>query len=254
MMNKLAINTVGDEIRAAAEFCRSQGIGLEVTDFAFPNNLNGDVSARIDCHVKAVEGIEPLISHGPFLDLVATSQDSANVSRNRHKVALEATHRIGAATYVAHTNYNAMIKNPSYKKNFTRRMLDFWLPFADWAAEHEIVICLENLWEPGPEIQAEIVTEANHPNLKVSFDNGHALVFSEIPARKWIKTFAEGLAHCHLHDNSGELDEHNVVGDGNENWDELLHAASSSAPSAILVVECDRLAKNKESIERLRSF
>jgi hypothetical protein len=106
-MNRLAINTLGDELEASADFCRSEDIGIEVTDFAFPWILNEDLTPRITRHIKAVEGITPLISHGPFFDLVATSPDSKiiAVTKQRHNKALEATVKIGASTYVAHAGF-----------------------------------------------------------------------------------------------------------------------------------------------------
>ena len=41
-MNSLASNTAGDELEASAAYCKSEGIGLEVTAFAFPANLDGN--------------------------------------------------------------------------------------------------------------------------------------------------------------------------------------------------------------------
>ncbi|MHC4671721.1 MAG: sugar phosphate isomerase/epimerase family protein [Planctomycetota bacterium] len=255
-MNQLAINTVGDELEASAEFCRAEGMGIEVTDFVFPDNLDGDLTGRIDRHVKAVEGITPLISHGPFLDLIANSPDPliVDVSRKRHQASLTAASEIGAGLYVAHTNYNAFIKNPSYRRDFTAGMCDFWLPFADWAAKQNIVICLENFWEPDPDIQAELVAKADHPCLKASFDNGHALLFSKESSANWIKVLGLGLSHCHLHDNRGQMDEHNPIGEGKEDWPELVNAIRTFSPQAVLVAESDRLDKNKLSIEKLKSF
>ena len=101
---------------------------------------------------------------------------------------------LGHHYYIVHTNYNPLIREPSFTKNWIKRTLDFWLPFADQAAENNITICMENIWDPGPDIQAEIVSKANHPNLRVSFDNGHALVFSDIPAKTWIET----VSYTHL--------------------------------------------------------
>ncbi|MBI2850649.1 MAG: sugar phosphate isomerase/epimerase [Chloroflexi bacterium] len=256
MVNKLAINTLGDELEAAAAFCREQGIGIEVTDFAFPGNLDGDMAERIKRHTVAITGISPVISHGPFLDLIAHSQDPAivDVTRQRHTASLRAAREIGATLYIAHTNYNPLIRNAAYVKNFTQRMREFWLPFADEAAKSQTVICLENLWEAGPEIQDELISAAGHPSLKASFDNGHALVFSAEPAKYWIETLGENLAHCHLHDNSGEADEHKSVGEGKENWAELIEAARTFSPQAVLVTESDYLERNKISLEKLRSF
>ena len=47
--------------------------------------------------------------------------------------------------------------------------------------------------------QQQVLEAANHPHLKASFDNGHALLFSHVPAADWIKELGSDLAHCHLH-------------------------------------------------------
>jgi len=256
MINKVAINVVGEELEAAADFCRAHGIGLEVTDFAFPRNLDNSLRENIQRHRQVVAGISPLISHGPCFDLIATSPDPriVEITGERHSAALRAAQEIGATLYVAHTNFNPLIREPSYLNDFTRRMLAFWLPFADQAAKHEIVICLENVWEPGPEVQADLITRADHPGLRASFDNGHVLIFSPQPARVWIETLGAGLAHCHLHDNSGMCDEHKPVGEGKENWPELFQAIDRSASQAVLVAESNNLENNKLSLQRIRNF
>ena len=60
-MNRLAIITVGDEMELLAAFCREQNLGLEVSDFAFPKNLEGDLTERITRHKSAVEGITAVV-------------------------------------------------------------------------------------------------------------------------------------------------------------------------------------------------
>ena len=255
-MRRLAINTVGDELEAAAEFCRSDGIGIEVTDFAFPWEFDGDLATVIDRHVKATAGIAPISMHGPFYELIASGLDPAIVAvvRQRHETALTAAGEIGASYYVAHSDFTPLIRESSYRKNWGRRMLDFWLPFADRAGKHNMIICLENIWEPVPDIQAELVAAGNHPHLRATFDNGHALIFSGLPAREWIATLGPLLGHCHLHDNSGQLDEHKPVGEGKENWPELVAALDACAPQAVLVAESSWLNNNRLSLDRLRKL
>lgn len=255
-MNQLAINTVGDELETSTTFCRSEGIGIEVTDFAFPLILDGDLIGRIARHKNAVAEITPIIVHGPFFELVATSHDPAivAVTRQRHRTALDAAGKIGASFYVAHTNFTPLIRHTSYRKNWASRMLDFWLPFADEAGKSNIVICFENIWEPLPDIQAELIAKGNHPNLRASLDNGHTLVFSKSPASQWVAILGSMLAHCHLHDNWGEVDEHLPVGQGKENWEELMAALKKYSPQAILVAESDRLEDNRLSIGKLKSY
>jgi len=255
-MNNLAIHTIGDELEASAAFCRSEGIGIEVTDFAFPANLDGDMVGRIARIARAVEGIKPVICHGPFYDLVVTSLDPAivEVARLRHRAALAASREVGAGFYIAHTSFTPMIRNPFYSENWPARMLDFWLPMADEAGRHNIVICLENIWEPEPDTQAELIAAGGHPHLRASFDNGHVLVFSPHSSSYWVSVLGEAIAHSHLHDNAGEVDEHKPVGEGIENWPELLEALGTHAPQAILVAESGELVNNKLSLERLRKL
>ena len=255
-MNQLAINTVGDELEASADYCRSRSIGLEITDFAFPENLDSGLSARINRHAGAVDGISPVISHGPCFDLIAASRDPEiiAVTRHRHETALAASREIGASIYVAHTNFMPQFKFPGYREFWTKRTLDFWLPFADRAGKDGMIICLENVWEPIPDIQSELITVGNHPHLRATLDNGHTLVFSNIQSNKWVETLGPVLAHCHLHDNSGEYDEHKPVGEGKENWEELMAAFRDYAPNTILVAENGKLVDNKISITRLRDF
>jgi sugar phosphate isomerase/epimerase len=255
-MNTVAINSISKELDSAAEFCREKKIGIEISEFAFPKYLDTELSSRLERNRRLTVGIAPICSHGPFLDLIANSMDPGivEVTRQRHRVALEATHSIGASTYIAHTNFNPMIRNKSYRDGFCHKMREFWLPFADWSGERKITICLENLWEPEAAIQKEIVAACNHPYLKASFDNGHALVFSKIPASDWIRTLGSDLAHCHLHDNHGEHDEHATIGIGIENWTSLLIAAYKHSPESIFVIECDQFEKNKKSFEAFKRF
>ena len=255
-MHRLAIHTIGDELEASAAFSRAESLGIEVTDFAFPENLDGDLAGRVARVAGAVDGIGPVISHGPFYDLVVTSPDPAivEVARCRHRAALEASAEIGAGYYIAHTSFTPVIRNPFYRENWSERMLDFWLPFADEAGRRGMIICLENIWEPEPDTLADLITAGGHPNLKASFDNGHVLVFSERSSAYWVGVLGERIAHSHLHDNSGEVDEHKPVGEGIETWPELLAALRTHAPDAVLVAESGALANNKLSIERIRGL
>jgi len=258
-----AINTAGfhsrevnPELAEAAAFTKAENIQLEITDFASPDVLDTGLSERVDAIIKALNGVTPRSSHGPFLDLTAASKDREIVAvcRKRHEQALGATAETGAKIYVAHTNFNSLIRNKAYRNLFVERSLKFWLPLADWAGKKGITIVLENLWEEGPEVQRQLADSGKHPHLKASFDNGHALVFSKRPASQWTEVLGEALAHCHLHDNDGEEDRHWPVGKGKEAWPALVSALQRYAPGALLVVESDRLALNKESLQKLREL
>lgn len=254
MKPPIVLNLLEEELDAGTDFCRREGLGAEITSFAHPAGLDENLDARLQRHVQAVEGLERITFHGPFLDLYVTSPDPGivEVCERRHRAALDAAGKIGASLYVAHLNSLPLIRNASYRDRFARAAADFWLPFADEAGERGITIVLENMWEPTPELQRHVIDEAAHPHLKASLDNGHALVFSDVPAQRWIETLGENLAHCHLHDNDGAYDHHWPVGDGIEDWPAYWQALETSAPDAVVVLESDRLEANQRSLKRIR--
>ena len=198
-MSNFAINSAGfhsdqgsSELADAATFAKAEDIQLEITDFASPDTLDSGLSERISAILNALNGFAPYSSHGPFLDLIATSKDREIVAvcKRRHNQALLATVEIGARIYVAHTNFVPLIRNKLYRDLFTERQLNFWLPMADFAGRKGITIVLENLWEAEPMVQKQIIEKGKHPHLKASFDNGHALVFSQRSASACLRTEA----------------------------------------------------------------
>lgn len=253
---RLAINALEEELAQAAEFCRTRGIGLEVTAFAFPKKLDDGFEQRVGEHRAVLQGIAPLSCHGPFQDLYPASGDPAvvRVARERHERAFEAALALGVQVYVAHVSSIPLIRNKSYRDRFARATADFWLPFAERAREAGMVIALENLWEAGPEVQAAIMDRAEHPALRASFDNGHALVFGEHPSAEWVAALGDRLAHCHLHDNDRSSDQHLPIGQGKEDWSALFAALAHHAPEAVIVLESDTLEQNAASLEAAAGY
>lgn len=252
----LAVNALEEELEEAVAFCREEGVGLEVTAFAWPASLDDGFRARLERHVAALDGVAPVLLHGPFLDLYPASPDPeiVAVARRRHEAALEAAAAVGAGTYVAHLNSIPLIRNPAYRDRFAAAAAEFWLPLADRAGRSGTTVVLENMWEPGPDLQRRVVDAAGHPHLKASFDNGHALVFSDVSAPAWIRELGGDLAHAHLHDNGGEVDAHLPVGEGTEDWPALFSALREHAPGAVVVAESDRLEPNRRSLAALREL
>jgi sugar phosphate isomerase/epimerase len=255
----LLINALEEELDDAAAFCHAEGLGLEVTAFAFAAGLDDGFDPRVRRHADTLAELRPLSFHGPFIDLYPTSPDPrvAAVARDRHERALEAAAAIGVSLYVAHLNSLPLIRNRAYRDRFATAAAAFWRPLAERAGRDGITIALENMWEDGPELQARVVEETGHPNLRASFDNGHARVFSSRPAADWISGLGPHLGHVHLHDNDGSYDQHRPIGDAGpdgEDWPPLLAALDRHAPGAAVVLESDRLDENRRSLQALRDM
>jgi sugar phosphate isomerase/epimerase len=247
--DKVGINVLSEELEECAKFCQRKSLGVEVTAFADPQNLDERFDALVERHRLLLSDIDILSLHGPFMDLVASSADSAivEVCARRHHQGLRAAELLDAPLYVAHLNWHPQVKNLDYRGKFITRSVEFWLPLADIAANSGITIVLENMWEPSPSIAVDVLEQAGHEHLRASFDNGHALVFSQVPGQEWVQALTPFLAHCHLHDNDGEFDQHLPIGKGYEDWASLYLALEASRPTIIL--ESDKLAQNAISWE-----
>lgn len=94
------------------------------------------------------------------------------------------------------------------------------------------------------------------PQAGVLLDTGHAHVNGwDIPAV--IKTLGKRLVACHLHDNSGQGDEHLPIGQGSIAWEAYFKAIKKHAPKSIQVLEYCRgfesAAGLEQHIEELRT-
>lgn len=252
---QVSINILTEELEEATAFCRAEGCGAEITAFAYPAILDSTrLASVIERHREVLVELPHISSHGPFIDLFATSADPqiVDVCRARHEQALRASLSLSAEIYVAHLNSLPMIRNPDYLESFVERAASFWAPLAQLAWDSGATIVLENMWESSPNLQTRVVDEVSHPGLKASFDNGHALVFSDVPADVWIQTLGPRLAHCHLHDNDGETDAHLPIGKGLEVWPPLVAALDGLPREPIVVLESDELERNRGSLSTWR--
>lgn len=102
---------------------------------------------------------------------------------------------------------------------------------AIFAKQRGVTIALENT--PGdlatPSNLRHFLEETKLRDLRLCFDIGHAHL-GEGVARSW-ETMRELVVTCHLHDNSGEKDEHLLPWEGKINWDEALPMLAD-APAA----------------------
>ena len=87
------------------------------------------------------------------------------------------------------------------------------------------------------------------PQAGVLLDTGHAHVNGwDIPAV--IKTIGKRLVACHLHDNSGQGDEHLPIGQGSIAWEAYFKAIKKHAPKSIQVLEYCRGFESAAGLEQ----
>jgi sugar phosphate isomerase/epimerase len=171
--------------------------------------------------------------HLPFLDLRPGSVDPllAQATRQRLLGALEAARILGPDLMIAHAGYSAL----TYELFF-----DAWLDTsaATWTLLHESwpqhpPIYLENTFETGPGPLARLLDLlcGRVPGFGACLDLGHWHSFAGGSAKRdlgpWLDGLAERLGHLHLHDNSGDGDEHLGLGRGCIPWEEAFAALAA---------------------------
>ena len=190
-------------------------------------------------------GVDFVDAHAPFRDfgdLFIPDKDDWREMIARQKLNLLLVSEFGVDTCTFHVG-------SKYYENHTLdehrealyRSLDELLPLAE---KLDITICLENLVRPlsTADDLVSYMKKYDTPHLGVCLDVGHANLKEKgekypdsivIPAWgvaglpvRWEKDIAETLqpyiVNCHVHDNCGVGDDHDLPGNGNIDWKRII--------------------------------
>lgn len=192
----------------------------------------------------AVEGLSFMDSHAPFgkaLDM--NNPDEGGIVSTAQKLHLHIAAMFGIKTMTIHVGNNYYFQDAplEVQRNRICRRLEKLLPVAE---ELGIIICIENIWFKinTPEQLLFIKERFPSDNLGFCFDSGHANImqhghkFPEGIARtswdkdnsgepSWddrvLEKMLPYIVNCHLHDNSGDRDQHTLPGDGVIDWQKV---------------------------------
>ena len=242
------------DLEAYLELARSRKLGLELQEFSNPVLLDDDWRGQLREYQSRLDGFEyPITMHGAFIDLISGSPDRrvAAIARDRYRQNLEIAHALGARVIDFHANYLPLVDHPSYLPDWENRQVDFWMPLAEEAAKLDVMLVLENMWEPNPGIIYRVLSRIQSPHLKACLDVGHAGLYSRLPISAWIKELSDQLIYTHLHNNHGTTDEHLAFGDGVIGFPELLGALRGLPKPPMFILELPNLASIEASLPYL---
>jgi len=240
---------------ACVTLAQQHGLGIEVQTFAYPDALDGDWRALIHHYRAALESVPgPVALHGPFMDMASGSVDPLvnRVVRARARHALHIAAELGARTVIFHANFIATMRNPAYRSGWTRRQIEFWEPLAKQAQRAGQVIALENMWEYDPDIIGQVVRQLDHPGLRACLDVGHAHLFSDMALDAWIDHLHAMIAHVHINNNDGTIDEHHALDDGVLDYRALLPRLCALPNRPPLALEIEDVGAIARSLAYLR--
>lgn len=171
----------------------------------------------------------------------------------RHMMSFKLCQKFGVKTMAFHTGTT---NNSIYRKNFTfndycKELVSSLEILLKEAEKCDVIIALENQWTPlnSSRVLLDIVKYFNSPYLWLCYDSGHGnltekgkflpnetivpILWDELGVPvEWeenlIEKFVPYLVNCHLHDNNGILDNHQIVGTGTIDWNRIKKALKSA--------------------------
>ena len=242
----LAITEVPDAARRSMlrEFAANGGKHLVLTSYLISRILRDPAFAGVIKAELAEHGLDFVDSHAPFgplLDL--NSPEPVTPRLAYHKLHLAIGEMMNVDTMTIHIGNDHIAPGDSTDVQIDRisALLDELLPEAE---KRNIVITIENIWLPinTPENLWKIKNRFDTPYLGFCYDAGHANIMNNgrlhadgraqqgwkavgIDTPQWDDQILEKMlpqvVTCHLHDNYGDEDQHDLPGNGNVDWNHV---------------------------------
>lgn len=180
-------------------------------------------------------------------DLNITDRPRRRAMIEEHKLCMEYAADLGCRTYVMHIGaFDCYYKDTTLEemRRLAVESLEKLIPAAEKLG---IIIAIENSFEPSntPDEVLYFLNYFNTPVLGCCFDTGHANIMAKTPGKDPAKyasymnvcwkngvveeadafgKLAPHIGTCHLHDNDGYGDAHNLPGTGTIDWKTLIPA------------------------------
>jgi len=217
---------------------REGGFGLDLmlsdTEFNREVPFKELESLRQDLREQAI----PVTCHLPYIDLRLGSRDPKvhEYARDCLQYGLEMAADLRTRLAVLHVGYSSHIP-PKRKDEWRERYIDSLQELVASAEEEEIILALENTYEPDGAVIRDILETVNSPWLRFCADLGHAACFSRMAPEEWVESFKDQIVLLHFHDNDGQDDLHNPCGDGVVGYEPVFEALKSADVSCAVVLE-----------------
>jgi sugar phosphate isomerase/epimerase len=259
MADNVLLSASRSNIHEAMALAQERGLGIEIMAFAFPDILDGDWRTTLAEYKEILKPLNGTLTlHGPFMDMVSGSPDprinAVCVQRYSHAIRIAA--ELGAKQVVFHANFIGSLHNTFYRDGWHQRNVEFWKPMAEYAAQHNVVVLLENMWEFDPTILSDLLSQVHHPYLRCCLDVGHAHLFSDkqFSFDYWLRTLEPWLTEVHMNNNNGILDEHHGFDweRGVLDYQTLLPKIRATNNNLDLVLEMDLVQDMRDSLYYFR--
>ena len=218
----------------APSLARRWRLGCEDITFSYAPML--DDPAALPQAANRVAGLSRLWLHAPFAELIPCAIDPLvrETALRRFRQTIRTARMLGVKRIVVHGGYIPLVYFPEW---YVEQSAVFWKELlAD--VPPDMVLAVENVMEPGPDMLVQIAQAVADPRLGLCLDVGHANTsVSRTPPMEWIGPMAPWLKHVHLHNNRGDWDLHDPLGQGDIPMAQVLDTLLDVCPAATYTIE-----------------
>ncbi len=154
-------------------------------------------------------------------------------SREVIQEGLEIGTILGCRVAVLYSGFSNHVR-PAHIPEWRERLVGSLRELVTQAEDEEIILALENAYDPDATVLREVVDEIASPWLRFSADLGRAACFSRMAPEEWILAFKERIIMISCHDNEGMEDDHLACGRGVVGYDQVFLALQEADVSCVV--------------------
>ncbi len=232
---------------------RENKINLELY---FPASVIDAVRSTHLINVIKKLNYSPALSiHAPFMDLSPGAVDPKvrSITIQRFLQVFDIAEILEPVSIVFHSGYEKWRYSLNVRL-WIEKSLKTWNIVSRKAAELNIKIAIENVFEDEPGSLRLLMEEIGSDRFGICFDTGHCNLFSTVPLDDWIGQLKPYILELHLHDNRREADDHMAIGDGTFNFDLLFSSLKDKEDDLIYTIEGHTPEDVARSMRRLNKY
>ncbi len=132
--------------------------------------------------------------------------------------------------------------------------LTFWPEYIKQAEQRDLIITIENIYEPSADIFLDLFKELGSANFGHCFDVGHCHMFTQKPLDDWFAKLSPYIHHLHLHDNHGQCDEHLPIGAGHIDFPTFFANAKKLPKHPSMTLESHSIPELEDSLAAVQIY
>lgn len=219
------------------------------------NLRNADPGVLKDIREKLTQKGLSLTMHGPYLELNPGSmnEDTRLKTAEMYRHAFRAAGILKPRTMVLHAGYSEK-KYKGDKDLWMAQSMKTWPEFVLEAERTGVVIAIEHVFEKEPSTLKALLEKISSPNVGACVDTGHIHAFSGSDMEAWLSALGPWVKEVHLHDNSGEHDEHLPLGEGIIDFQRFFTLLKKYASEPVYTIEPHGEEMVKRGIKAVKKY